>query len=149
MKLIERNYYLDKLIRVIDIPDIKAITGVRRCGKSKLLEALQNHITKNYDNVNVIHINYNLKKFDKIAIGDLLYDYVDKQFIDGKDNYILIDEIQKCEILRKLLTVFMLKKDLKFLLLDQMLSCLVVIWLHYLQVEHLKYLYFYFLLRNN
>ena len=113
------------------------------------MEALQNHITKNYDNVNVIHINYNLKKIDKIAIGDLLYDYVDTQFIDGKDNYILIDEIQKCEILRKLLTVFMLKKDLKFLLLDQMLSCLVVIWLHYLQVVHLKYLYFYFLLRNN
>lgn len=97
MKLIERNYYLDKLIRVIDTPDIKVITGVRRSGKSKLLEALQKHITNNYDNANIIHINYNLKKFDKIATGDLLYDYVDKQFIDGKENFILIDEIQKCK----------------------------------------------------
>ncbi|MBO4815466.1 MAG: ATP-binding protein [Clostridia bacterium] len=97
MKLIERNYYLDKLIRVIDTPDIKVITGVRRSGKSKLLEALQRYIIKNYDNANIIHINYNLKKFDKIATGDLLYDYVDKQFIDGKDNFILIDEIQKCK----------------------------------------------------
>ena len=96
MKLIERNYYLDKLIRVIDTPDIKVITGVRRSGKSKLLEALQKYITKNYDNANIIHINYNLKKFDKIATGDLLYDYVDRQFIDGKENFILIDEIQKC-----------------------------------------------------
>ena len=97
MKLIERKYYLDKLIRVIDTPDIKVITGVRRSGKSKLLEALQKYIVKNYDNANIIHVNYNLKKYDKITNGDLLYDYVDKQFIEGKDNFLLIDEIQKCK----------------------------------------------------
>ena len=97
MKLIERKYYLDKLIRVIDTPDIKVITGVRRSGKSKLLEALQKYIDKNYDNANIIHINYNLKKYDKINTGDLLYEYVDKQFVNGKDNFLLIDEIQKCK----------------------------------------------------
>ena len=37
MKLIERKYYLDKLIRGIDTLDIKVITGVRRSVKSKLL----------------------------------------------------------------------------------------------------------------
>ena len=97
MKLIKRDYYLNKLIRVIDTPDIKVITGVRRCGKSKLLEAFQNYVSENYKNSNIIHINYNLKKFDNIITGDLLYDYVDKHFIDGKDNFLLIDEIQKCE----------------------------------------------------
>ena len=97
MKLIERKYYLDKLIRVIDTPDIKVITGVRRSGKSKLLEALQKYIAKNYDNANIIHINYSLKKYDKINTGDLLYEFVDKQFVNGKDNFLLIDEIQKCK----------------------------------------------------
>ena len=37
MKLIERKDYLDKAIGAIGTPDIKVITGVRRCGKSKLL----------------------------------------------------------------------------------------------------------------
>ena len=97
MKLIERNHYLNKLIRVIDTPDIKIITGVRRSGKSKLLEALQKYILKNYDNANIIHVNYNLKKFGNLDTGNLLYEYVDKQFVTGKDNFILIDEIQKCK----------------------------------------------------
>ena len=59
MKIIDRNSYLDKLIRVINTPDIKVITGVRRAGKSKLLELFKTYIKKNIKNYNIIHINYN------------------------------------------------------------------------------------------
>ena len=48
MKLIDRNQYLDKLINVIGTPDIKVITGVRRSGKSKLLEAFKDYVEGNY-----------------------------------------------------------------------------------------------------
>lgn len=41
MKLIERKIYLEKILNVVGTPDIKVITGVRRSGKSKLLEALK------------------------------------------------------------------------------------------------------------
>ena len=46
MKLIQRDYYLKKMIDVIDTPDIKVITGVRRCGKSKLLDAFIDYFSK-------------------------------------------------------------------------------------------------------
>ena len=96
MKIIDRDMYLNTMIRVIDTPDIKVITGVRRSGKSKLLELLKKYIEKNIDNSNIIHINYNLKKFDNLLIGDKLYNYIDDNFDENKENYVLIDEIQKC-----------------------------------------------------
>ena len=48
MKLIERNQYLEKMISVIGTPDIKVITGVRRSGKSKLLEAFKDYVETEY-----------------------------------------------------------------------------------------------------
>ena len=96
MKIIDRDMYLNTMIRVINTPDIKVITGVRRSGKSKLLEIFKKYIEKNIDNFNIIHINYNLKKFDNLLIGDKLYNYIDDNFDENKENYVLIDEIQKC-----------------------------------------------------
>lgn len=96
MKIIDRDMYLNTMIRVMNTPDIKVITGVRRSGKSKLLELLKKYIEKNIDNSNIIHINYNLKKFDNLLIGNKLYNYIDDNFDESKENYILIDEIQKC-----------------------------------------------------
>ena len=44
MKLIERNEYLNQLLDVKDIPDIKVITGVKRAGKSQLMDMFQNKL---------------------------------------------------------------------------------------------------------
>ena len=57
MKLIKRNEYLERLISVIGTPDIKVLTGIRRSGKSKLLEALKEYISENINDANIIHIN--------------------------------------------------------------------------------------------
>lgn len=46
MKLIKRNDYLERLISVIGTPDIKVLTGIRRSGKSKLLETLKKYISE-------------------------------------------------------------------------------------------------------
>lgn len=47
LKLIEREHYLSKMKNVIKTPDIKVITGVRRSGKSKLLNAFKEYIINN------------------------------------------------------------------------------------------------------
>lgn len=55
MRLIPRNSYMEKIINVIGTPDIKVITGVRRCGKSKLLESFKKYIDENIQDANIIH----------------------------------------------------------------------------------------------
>ncbi len=96
MKLITRNQYLQKLISVIGTPDIKVITGVRRSGKSKLLESFKNHIEQNITNYNIIQINFNLPEFDHLLTYRALYDYINAQYLPDKENFVLIDEVQMC-----------------------------------------------------
>lgn len=101
MKLIERKAYLDKLINVMGTPDIKVITGVRRCGKSKLLEAFKDYIKKETPDANIIGINFNLPEYDNLTQYRALYDYIGEHYISGKDNYVLIDEVQMCKDFEK------------------------------------------------
>ena len=101
MKLIERNDYLNKIVNVIGTPDIKVITGVRRCGKSKLLEAFIQYIKENYPKANMIHINFNLPEYDNLTEYRPLYDYINAQYKEGVENFILIDEIQMCNNFEK------------------------------------------------
>lgn len=101
MKLIERKDYLDKVINVMGTPDIKVITGVRRCGKSKLLEAFRSYVSANIPNANVIHINFNLPEFEKLNEYRALYDNINSRYKEGVENFVLIDEIQMCDNFEK------------------------------------------------
>ena len=96
MKLITRKHYLDKLLHVMGTPDIKVITGVRRSGKSKLLEAFKSYIQTTVKNCNIIHINFALPEFDHLLDYRPLYDYVRAHYVEGVDNFVLIDEVQTC-----------------------------------------------------
>ncbi len=95
MKIITRDRYLNRLINVMNTPDIKVITGVRRSGKSKLMDAFIQFLEKQ-DNSNIIRIKLNLKSFEKLKDGDELYNYVESKYQENLNNYLLIDEIQLC-----------------------------------------------------
>ena len=96
MKLIERSRYLEKMINVMGTPDIKVITGVRRSGKSKLLEAFCEYIQNNVPNANIVHVNFNLPEYEDISEYKALYDYVNSKYKVGCRNFLLIDEVQMC-----------------------------------------------------
>ena len=66
MKLIERPMYMDKLISVMGVPDIKVKTGIRRSGKSKLMEAFINYVKINDLNASIIFIDYKNLDFEEL-----------------------------------------------------------------------------------
>jgi hypothetical protein len=96
MKLMTRQEYLDKLINVMGTPDIKIITGVRRSGKSKLLECFKEYILSNLTDINIIHINFNMTKFEDLKEYHALEKYIEDAYICGKENFVMIDEVQMC-----------------------------------------------------
>ena len=97
MKLIKREYYLNKMINVMNTPDIKVITGIRRSGKSKLLEEFKKYIEKNIKDNNIIHINYNLSKNNHLKNHESLIEYVNNSYKENANNFLLIDEVQMCQ----------------------------------------------------
>ena len=96
MKIIKRDYLKD-LISIIGTPDIKVITGVRRSGKSKLLEEFKKYIQKNIKNNNIIEINFNSLDFEELKEYHKLNDYIESKYKENFNNFILIDEVQMCE----------------------------------------------------
>ena len=96
MKIIERKDYLDRLIRLKDTPDIKIITGLRRSGKSELVRAYMEWIRTNED-TNIIYVDFADLKFDDLKTYKELYNFCEGQYIDGKTNVIIVDEVQMCE----------------------------------------------------
>ena len=96
MKLIKRTY-LNTLIEVMGTPDIKVITGIRRSGKSKLLELFKEYIENNVKDYNIIHINYNDLEFENLKEYHKLNDYIEQRYKENMRNFILIDEVQMCE----------------------------------------------------
>lgn len=95
MKLIKRESYLKELQQVQGIPDIKVITGLRRSGKSKLMDSFIDEVSAEPD-ANIIRVNMNLKKFEDLKDSEKLYRYVSDHYVQGRNNYLFIDEIQMC-----------------------------------------------------
>ena len=97
MKLIVRETYLNRLISLKGTPDIKVITGIRRSGKSKLLEEYIDWIEEHETDSNIIYIDLTQLKFEALKEYHALNDYIEDKFDRKKSNYLFIDEVQMCE----------------------------------------------------
>lgn len=90
MKTIVRKKYLDRIIELNGTPDIKIITGIRRSGKSKLMQAYMEHLKTNCENINIIFIDFMDLEFEEIKEYHALHSYVEQHYAEGKTNYLFI-----------------------------------------------------------
>lgn len=90
--MIYREHYISLVREFYDSDLIKIITGIRRSGKSVIIEQIKNEISQNTDNI--IYLNFEDKRIlANISTCDLLIDYVEKNKKNGKC-YIFLDEVQ-------------------------------------------------------
>lgn len=96
MKIIPRDKYLQRIIELNGTPDIKIITGIRRSGKSKLMQAYIEYLKSHVDNCNIIYIDFMGLAFEEIKEYHALHAYVEARYQANKTNYLFVDEVQMC-----------------------------------------------------
>lgn len=98
MKRIERKEYLEKLVAFRDKQLIKIITGVRRCGKSTLMEIYQDYLKDHgVGDEQIVAVNLEDYDFYELRNPKKLHAYVKERLVKDKMTYIFLDEIQHCE----------------------------------------------------
>lgn len=96
MQLIVRQEYLDELIELYKTPDIKVITGIRRSGKSVLLQEFITCLKALKEQINIVMINLQELECDHLLEYHALHKYILEQYQEGMTNVLLIDEVQMC-----------------------------------------------------
>ena len=104
----KRDLYLQRIIPFIDKPFIKVITGLRRSGKSALLELIKEELlTKGRNENNIIYLNF--ESLSNNAYTDVLslYTYVKTQLVNNEKYYLFFDEIQEVNEWEKAVNSFL------------------------------------------
>ena len=96
MNLIERPLYLERM-RALEGTDIKVVTGMRRSGKSTIMEAFADEVRRKRPGANVVYID--LLDLDNEGLLEYheLHSRVAGSYAPGGPNYLFVDEVQLCE----------------------------------------------------
>lgn len=111
---IKRNYYLNKLISKRNNKLIKIVTGIRRCGKSYLLDPIfKEYLLDNgVDENHIIKLELDSIENEEYTNPKKLYEYVMERIVDDSIYYVILDEIQKVQDFESVLNSFLRKKNL-------------------------------------
>lgn len=106
---IKRDHYLNELIDRIDNQLIKIITGIRRCGKSYLLNTIFTNylLEQGVDKEHIIQLSLDENQNKQYLNPDKLDEYVRSLILDDKKYYIILDEIQEVKEFESVLIGFM------------------------------------------
>ena len=84
MKLITREKYLQRMIQLNGTPDIKIITGIRRCGKSKLMQSYIGYLKEHFPDSHIIYIDFMDLDYEGLKEYHALHDYVENTMSRGR-----------------------------------------------------------------
>lgn len=105
--LFKRELYLEKIRPYYDIDLIKVITGIRRSGKSKLLQLIMNELSeRGVSPSRILYINFEDLEYDYINDPRTLNSIIKSRIVDNEKYYILLDEVQKVDQFEKVLASF-------------------------------------------
>jgi len=111
--MIQRETYLNKLRQLKDQNLIKVITGIRRCGKSTLLEAFKNELlTSGISSRNIVFLNFEVRENLSFTNWETLYDEIIKIVNTDEKYYIFLDEVQLINNFEKLINSLFVKKNI-------------------------------------
>ena len=111
-KLINRPEYLAQLIENRDIDLVKIVTGIRRCGKSSLLDLFHQYLLDDgVENINIIHMNLESLRYRDLTDYVSFYDYVSERIPKEGKTYLIFDELQAVEHWEKAIESFRLDFD--------------------------------------
>ena len=111
--LIPRQEYLQDLIDFQDKDLIKVVTGIRRCGKSTLLEQFKKHLLKTgVAKKQIIALSFDDLSIDKLQDYHVLHDYILNNILPNKMNYVFLDEVQNVPMFEKALASLHLRKNI-------------------------------------
>lgn len=111
-ELINRPEYLKQLIENKDVNLVKIITGIRRCGKSSLLDLFHQYLLKNgVLKENIIHMNLESLRYHNLKDNLNFYNYVSEHIAKKGRTYLIFDELQIIEHWEKAIESFRLEFD--------------------------------------
>ena len=94
--MIVRPYYLDILKTYRDVPLVKLLAGIRRCGKSTILDMLKDDlISSGITADHVIQLRYTSEELDEGMTAKQMYRDIKEKMTDGQRYYLLLDEVQE------------------------------------------------------
>ena len=112
IELINRPEYLEQLIQHKDVDLVKIVTGIRRCGKSSLLDLFHQYLLDNgVASSHIIHMNLESLRYRNLSDYLSFYDYVCDQIPKTGKTYLIFDELQAVEHWEKAIESFRLDFD--------------------------------------
>lgn len=108
---VKRKEYFDKLTAFRDKQIIKVVTGVRRCGKSTLMEMYQDDLKEQgITEEQIVAVNLEDYYYYELRDPKKLYVYLKERLVKDKRTYVFLDEIQQCEDFPRVIDSLYIKK---------------------------------------